>query len=108
MKALRRIGGTAAAAGLAIACLFVVPTTASATTTAKVNGCYTTWYADYGNAYCSPATVKAYVYASGTCSWYPGVRGATSLVYANSVTGAFSHIACSTSLTAAYINVTAA
>ena len=78
---------------------------ASARSTARIYGCYTSYTSTGGDAYCSPITVNAQVWASADCVAWPGDVGPKQYINKGKSDGPFSHIACSTSISIGFINV---
>jgi len=102
VRTLGLCGATFAAIALS-AGIAAVP--ASATSTATIYGCYTSYTSSGGYAYCNRITVNADVWASANCYNWPGDVGGSAYLDKGSSDGPFSHIGCTTHITKGFINV---
>lgn len=108
----RRVSNTARSWGVSF-CAFaaltapavIVASAASAATTTRIQGCYTTWVPDTGHAVCNNVPTKVTVNASGNCYNWPGVVGGSATFSRGQGSSGFSYIACSTQLVEGFINV---
>lgn len=78
---------------------------ASASSTATIYGCYTSYSSSGGYAYCNRITVNAEVWASANCYNWPGDVGGGVYLTKGKSDGPFSHIGCTTHITKGFINV---